>query len=109
MSKKKKIEMTESSGNIYADIGLDDAEELKARSQIGFHVYKILENRKLKQTEIASLLGIKQPEASHLMSGHFSRFTTDKLLDFLKKLDRKVTIRISDHKKGEPYQEVLSA
>ena len=27
------------------------------------------------------------------MNGHFSRFTTDKLLDFLKRLDRKVTIR----------------
>jgi hypothetical protein len=40
------------------------------------------------------------------MNGHFSRFTTDKLLDFLKRLDRKVTIRISPHKPGEPYQEV---
>jgi len=40
------------------------------------------------------------------MNGHFSRFTTDKLLDFLKRLDRKVTIRISPYKPGEPYQEV---
>jgi len=52
----------------------------------------------------ADLLGIPQPEVSHLMNGHFSRFTTDKLLDFLKRLDRKVTIRISSHKPGEPYQ-----
>ena len=40
------------------------------------------------------------------MNGHFSRFTTDKLLDFLERLERKVTIRISPHKPGEPYQEV---
>jgi hypothetical protein len=46
------------------------------------------------------------PQVSHLMNGHFSRITTDKLLDFLKRLDRKVTIRISPHKPGEPYQEV---
>jgi hypothetical protein len=52
------------------------------------------------------LLGIKQPEVSHLVNGHFSRFTTDKLLDFLKRLDRKVTIRISPRRPGEPYQEV---
>jgi hypothetical protein len=32
------------------------------------------------------------------MNGHFSRFITDKLLDFLKRLDRKVTIRINPHK-----------
>jgi predicted XRE-type DNA-binding protein len=81
-------------------------DELFARAQIGFHVYKILKGKKLAQREIAALLGIKQPEVSHLMNGHFSRFTTDKLLDFLKRLERKVTIRISPHRPGEPYQEI---
>src|SRR5947209_80427 len=99
-------EFEEGSGNVFADLGLEDADELFARAQIGFHVYQILKDKKLAQREIASLLGIKQPEVSHLMNGHFSRFTTDKLLDFLKRLERKVTIRISLHKSGEPYQEI---
>ncbi|CAN5142606.1 helix-turn-helix transcriptional regulator [soil metagenome] len=103
---KKPIECEEGSGNVFADLGLDDADELFARAQLGFHVYKIVTVRKLKQRDIASLLGIAQPEVSHLMNGHFTRFTTDKLLEFLKRLDRKVTIRISPHKPGEPYQEV---
>ena len=96
----------ESSGNVFADLELEHSDELFARARIGFHVYQILKNKKLPQREIASLLGIKQPEVSHLMNGHFSRFATDKLLDFLKKLGRKVTIRISPHKPGEPYQEI---
>jgi predicted XRE-type DNA-binding protein len=79
---------------------------LITRSKIGYHVYKIVREKKLKQREISALLGIKQPEVSHLMNGHFNRFTTDKLLDFLRRLDRKVTIQISPHKPGEPYQEV---
>jgi predicted XRE-type DNA-binding protein len=66
----------------------------------------LLTERKLKQREIAELLGIKQPEVSHLLNGHYSRFTADKLLDFLRRLDRKVTIQISAHKPGEPYQEI---
>jgi predicted XRE-type DNA-binding protein len=99
-------EFEEGSGNVFADLELEEADELLARAKIGFHVHKILEEKKLTQREIAPLLGIKQPEVSHLMNGHFSRFTTDKLLDFLKRLDRKVTIRISQHKPGEPYQEV---
>jgi predicted XRE-type DNA-binding protein len=108
MSKKnqKYIEYEEGSGNVFADLGLEDADELYARAQMGFHVYTILKDKKLKQREIASLLGIAQPDVSHLMNGHFSRFTTDKVLDFLKRLDRKVSIRISPHKPGEPYQEV---
>jgi predicted XRE-type DNA-binding protein len=105
-SRQKKIEFEKGSGNVYADLALKDSEELCARARLGFCVFKLLEDRKLKQREIASLLGIKQPEASHLMNGHFSRFTTDKLLDFLKRLDRKVTIQIRPHRPGEPYQEI---
>jgi predicted XRE-type DNA-binding protein len=101
---KKKIEFEKGSGNIYADLGLTDADELYARSQLGFGVFEILKERKLKQREIAELLGIPQPEVSRLMNGQFSRFTTDKLLDFLKRLDQKVTIKIGPHKRGEPYQ-----
>jgi predicted XRE-type DNA-binding protein len=111
MSKKaqRAIEFEEGSGNVFADLGLKDADELFTRAQIGFHVYKILKAKKLKQREIVTLLGIAQPDVSHLMNGHYSRFTTDKLLDFLKRLNRKVTIRISLHKQGEPYQEVSVA
>jgi predicted XRE-type DNA-binding protein len=96
----------EGSGNVFADLGLEDADELFVRAQIGVHVYQSLKGKKLKRRDIASLLGIKQPEVSHLMNGHFNQFTIDKLLDFLKRLDRKITIQVSQHKPGEPYQEV---
>jgi predicted XRE-type DNA-binding protein len=111
MSTKKRnaIKFEESSGNIFADLGLDDSGELYSRAQIGIHIFNILSDRKLKQREIAGLLGIAQPDVSHLMNGHFSRFTTDKLLDFLKRLDLKVTIEVSRHQKGEPYQQVTFA
>lgn len=105
----EEIEMYEGSGNVYADLELEDADELLTRSQIGFLVFKILETRSLKQLEIANILGIAQPDVSHLMNGHFSRFTTDKLLDFLKRLDQKVTIQVSSHHKGEPYRQVTFA
>jgi predicted XRE-type DNA-binding protein len=87
MTTKKKtteIEYEESCGNVFADLGLKNADELFTRAQIGFYVYQILRNRKLKQREIARLLGIAQPDVSHLMNGHSSRFTADKLLDFLR-------------------------
>ncbi len=107
MSKQKKdIVFEESSGNIFADLGLEDAEELQTRGMIGYHVIQLLKAQDLKQREIATQLGIKQAEVSHLLNGHFSRFTTDKLLEFLKRLDQKVIIQISPHKKGEPYQRV---
>ncbi len=108
-TKDEKISFEESSGNIFADLGLADADELFTRAQIGFFVFKILEDKKLKQRDIANVLGIAQSDVSHLMNGHFSRFTTEKLLDFLKRLEHKVSIQISYHHEGEPYQEVTFA
>lgn len=107
--KRKPIKFEQGSENIFADLGLKDSDQLLARAQIGYYVFKILEDRKLKQREISDILGIAQPDVSHLMNGHFSRFTTDKLLDFLKRLDQKVTIEVSRHHKGEPYQQVTFA
>jgi predicted XRE-type DNA-binding protein len=55
------------------------------------------------KTEMASILGVVQSDVSHLMNGHFSLFTTDKLLAVFRRLDHKVTIEVSPHHKGEPY------
>src|ERR1017187_4960456 len=107
--RRKPIEFEEGTGNVFADLGLKDADQLLARAQIGFHEFKLLQDKNLKQREITDVLGIAQPDVSHLMNGHFSRFTTDKLLDFLKRLDRKVTIEVSRRHKGEPYQQVTFA
>ena len=99
-------EFEEGSGNVFADLEMENADELLARARLGYCVYKILEEQKLKQREIAALLGIAQPDVSHLMNGHFNRFTTDKLLTFLKRLNRKVTIQVSPRRPGEPFQEI---
>jgi predicted XRE-type DNA-binding protein len=89
------IDFQDSSGNVFADLGLENADELYARAQIGIEVLRILQELNLKQQEIAEVLGIGQSEVSHLMNGHFSRFSEGKLLNFLKKLDRQVTLLIS--------------
>jgi predicted XRE-type DNA-binding protein len=66
------------SDNVFADLGLYDADERFTRAKLGFHAHQLLTVPKLKQREIAELLAIKQPKASHWLNGHFSRFTTDK-------------------------------
>ena len=92
---KDDITCQEGSGNVFADLELENADELLARAQIGVEVLKILRGKKLKQREIAELFGIKQAEVSHLMNGHFTRFSEGKLLFFLKKLDREVILVIN--------------
>lgn len=109
MNTKPKTEFTQSSGNIFADMGLSDAKELEARGLIGIHLVQLLKSKDMKQKDIAAMLHLKPAEVSHLFNGHFSRFSTDKLLGLLADLEQKVTIRISHRKQGEPFQEVAFA
>ena len=94
MTDTKPIEFESGSGNVFADLGIPNADELLVRAQIGFHIATLIKDRGLKQQEAAKLLSIKQSDVSHIMNGHFSRFTIDKLLEFLKSLDQKVIRRV---------------
>lgn len=107
MKKNGKITFKESSGNVFADMGLDDADELLTRAKLGHSVRMILEKKKLKQREIGKLLEIKQPEVSNLMNGRYTLFSQERLIGFLNKLDRKVTVQVSRRRKGEALQEVV--
>ncbi len=107
--KNTEIEFEMGSGNIFADLGLDDADELYTRAALGVQVMKILKARSLSQQEAADYLGIKQPEVSAIMCAKFSRFSQERLIGFLNKLNQKVTIQVSSHHKGEPYQQVTFA
>ena len=100
----KKAIFTESDGNIFADLGVDDADEFYTRACLGVQVMKLLKGR--SQKDAAKLQDIKQPEISALMRAKFSRFSQERLIGFLNKLDRKVTIQISRHRGKEPYQQV---
>jgi predicted XRE-type DNA-binding protein len=106
MSKKPKTEFTKSSGNVFADMGLVDAKDLQTRGLIGIHLVQLLKSKEMKQKDIAEMLHLKPAEVSHLFNGHFSRFSTGKLLSLLADLEQKVTILISPRKLGEPFQEV---
>jgi predicted XRE-type DNA-binding protein len=100
------LQVTVGSGNVFADLDLPDSDELLTRAKLGYSVRKILEKRGLKQADIAKLLGIKQPEVSNLMQGKYHLFSESRLFSFLNRLDQKVTIQVSDHHQGEPWQQV---
>jgi predicted XRE-type DNA-binding protein len=99
----------DSSGNVFFDLGLSNADELFTRGKIGIQVLRLLKQRNLKQREISELLGIPQPEVSHLMKGEFQRFSEGKLLIFLKRLDTEITLHLRPrHAANESGETVIS-
>jgi len=106
---RKKPEYEIGSGNVFADLGLKDADELLTRAKLGHTVRMILEKRGLKQKEISELLKINQSEVSKLMNGKYHLFSEGRLFGFLNKLDQKVTVLISPRQKDDNPQEVVLA
>ena len=96
-----------SSGNVFADMALDDAEELLIRAKLGYAVRCILEEKGCKQREAADMLGIDQAEVSKLMNGKYHLFSEGRLFGFLNRLDQKVTLHIQPRQKGEQVLELV--
>lgn len=86
--------VTPSSGNVFADLGLRDAEEALLKSRLAQKIAVLIEARRLTQTKAATVLGIDQPKVSKLLRGRLEEFSTDRLLRFLTTLDQDVDIVI---------------
>lgn len=78
--------------NIFADLGLEDADELRARSDLMSEVVSMIRNSGLTQKEIAKILGISAPKVSALMTGKISDFSNDTLVYYLTLLGCNVEI-----------------
>lgn len=87
-------EITDSSGNVFADLGLDQADILLAKARIAAQISKHIDDSGLSQAQAAELLGIDQPKVSALVRGRLSGFTLDRLLRFLNDLNYDVHIQI---------------
>ena len=99
-----------SSGNVFADLGLKNPEELLAKAQLVQRISDIISERKLTQARAAKLLGIDQPKVSALLRGKLEGFSTDRLFRFLNALGRDVEIVIrTARQEGEAETRVISA
>lgn len=98
--KPKKIDYEESSGNVFADIGLPNPEEALAKSQVAIEIRRIIKKKKLTQAKAAKILKIDQPKLSRLLRGYLTNFSLERLFRFLNDLgqDIYVTITPSSHR-----------
>lgn len=85
-------EFEKGSGNVFADLGLPDAEEMLLKAHLVHQISAILEERGLTQAQAAELLGIDQPKVSHLLRGHLRGFSVERLTRFLNALGQDVEI-----------------
>lgn len=90
----EEIKVVASSGNVFADLGLANSDELLIKAELVRQISNLIDARKLTQIESAKILGIDQPKVSALLNGRLSGFSTDRLFRFLNALGNDVEIRV---------------
>ncbi len=88
------IEVEKSGGNVFADLGVPDADEMLVKAKLASKISEILMARGWSQIEAAEVLGLPQPKLSNMLRGHFRGISEAKMMDCLTRLGRDVRIVI---------------
>jgi len=88
------IEVQQGLGNVYADLGLPDAEKLKIKTGLVIEIRKAMRSLGLTQQEAAKRMGITQPKVSDMMRGDFANLSERKLMDCLTRLGYDIEISV---------------
>ena len=94
--RNESVEIERSSGNVFADLGLPDADAHMLKAELVARIDKIIRDRRLKQVEAAKLLGLSQPDVSRLLRANFREYSLERLLRLLARLGYDVDIVIRE-------------
>lgn len=100
----EEIKITESSGNVFADLGLANSEELLIKAELARQITKMIVQQQITQVEAAEILGVDQPKVSALVKGKLSGFSIERLFRFLNAFDCDVEIVVKNKKTLSPAQ-----
>ena len=93
--------------NVFVDLGLPDAADRQTKTRLALAVNEIVAALKLKQVEIAEILGVPQPKVSALANYRLDGFSVERLMQFLTALDRDVEIVIRPRMKKTGMGKIL--
>jgi len=101
-------DVTEGSGNVFADLGLPDAADRQTKTRLAMAVNEVLKERRVKQMDAAGLLHIPQSKVSALANYRLDHFSVEKLISFLNLLERDVEIVIRPSREAVGHTSVFA-
>lgn len=89
-----------SSGNVFADLNLPQADDLLAKAELAAKIIAEIQRRRLTQSHAAAILGIDQPKVSALKQRKLSGFSIERLMRFLLVLGLDIEITVKGRAKS---------
>lgn len=89
------LEVVRGSGNVFRDFGHPNADLEQARALVAARIIHALERRNLSTREAEALTGVAYSEFSRIRNARLRRFTLDRLIAILGKLDADIEVKVS--------------
>ncbi len=93
--KKDDMELVRGSGNVYRDFGRPNADVEQARAMTAAKIIRIIDERKLSTREAERLTGVSYSEFSRIRNTQLGRFTLDRMIAILGKLDEDIEVSLT--------------
>jgi predicted XRE-type DNA-binding protein len=100
------INIEESTGNVYADLGSADADEMLVKAKLASKIAEIIKKRKWTQEHAADILGIPQSKLSKMLRGQFRGISEAKMLECLTRLGRNIQIVVGPARRSASVGQV---
>ena len=91
---EEKIEIVRGSGNVYADMSDPDADAKQMKAFLAAEIIAVRHRRRLTVRATEELNGVPPLDVSSIRIAHLGKFTIDRLVRILNRLDRKVTVAV---------------
>ena len=104
--KDAEIDVHASDPNIFADLGLPDADHHFLKAKIVAELYRLVNSEKLTQAAAGQRMGISQPEVSRLFKGNFREYSVERLIGFLTAFHQDVEIVTRPKHRGNGRGEI---
>ncbi|HTE42269.1 MAG TPA: helix-turn-helix transcriptional regulator [Steroidobacteraceae bacterium] len=99
-TRRKSSKVEQSSGNVFADLNLPDADERQTKVQLAVAINRELTTKGWSQAAAAEVLGINQPKVSALQKYRLEGFSVERLMTFITSLGNDIDISIKPRRRG---------
>jgi predicted XRE-type DNA-binding protein len=94
------LELERGSGNVFADFGTPDASLRQLRAILAAEIVKTLDAERLTVRDAEARTGIAAADFSRIRQAKLDRFTIDRLMRILDRLNRDVSVKITVAPRG---------
>ncbi|HEX9769413.1 MAG TPA: XRE family transcriptional regulator [Kiloniellales bacterium] len=92
---KDDMEIVRGSGNVFRDLGRGDTDLEQLKSILAAKIIGVLDDDAISVRDAQAATGTAAADFSRIRNARLGRFTVDRLMTILNRLDRQVRVRVS--------------